>query len=671
MPVKRQRDPLSPIAHEKRNRSEVPPKNWLLTTRARDDSVDTYISNTSKAKHAVSIRNQPIIENIADEEAENIAVLQNHQPHRMKKHTLYDRKYAIKYMYEHVYGSPPVNGHVIAAIMAKLEIPGGSFGSVRTVLQEVSTAAQNNDIYNPKKGESARGRKSILHDDCPEAELIFRALETNISTMNVAVIVNEFRAVQNPPKSPVSFSAVERFVLRSNIINRTRRHTKKTGNTDAESTWAKARLAQCVQFLEQFRLGHLPDGHPDLQQPAYPPVKLHALVIFDENHKKCILGHSSKFENRIHRNDYDNAPTDPKFGGKLPPKKDRTKPKYEKEARGCFGVAMKLQPDGTKIGVKTGVFNYTERKVVGMKAYNTAVRAELRRVLPLKGVWKNDGYGYQQRYPDTWEAEVRKVVDKKLCSVKGIIDFMVRESDKIYAGTPYANSYFMYHDALSQFWEGEAVAYMKEIGMHNRLLRCTGETNRGTRYFEKVVGDSPELCRGLDAHGFSDHKLSMGFHTSLTSLYATNNELRFKTGTPTEMFSTMQRCWTVEPKSDRIVEDISAFPDILEKVIASRGTVLHGCDLRHGRRYERHDHKGELKAKPRGRQRKDTMIGRPVHQDAMAAYNQLIGVAGPLAEENYLEDLMDDFLHANLDGEDDFDTENEESEVSEDEDNDE
>ena len=45
-------------------------------------------------------------------------------------------------------------------------------------------------------------------------------------------------------------------------------------------------------------------------------------------------------------------------------------------------------------------FNYTGKTVVGVKRFNEAVEAEMRRVLPLKGQWRGEGYGYPERYGD-------------------------------------------------------------------------------------------------------------------------------------------------------------------------------------------------------------------------------------------------------------------------------
>ena len=49
-----------------------------------------------------------------------------------------------------------------------------------------------------------------------------------------------------------------------------------------------------------------------------------------------------------------------------------------------------------------------------------------------------------------------------------------------------------------------------------------------------------------------------------------NDPRRFKVGTPTELWSTMERLWDILPSSERIVEDISALPVAISKIIAAQ-----------------------------------------------------------------------------------------------------
>ena len=87
----------------------------------------------------------------------------------------------------------------------------------------------------------------------------------------------------------------------------------------------------------------------------------------------------------------------------------------------------------------------------------------------------------------------------------------------------------------------------------------------------------------------------------------------------------MERCWEVEPTSERIIEDILAsLPQILEKIIAADdGCVVHDLFLLNGRRHRRADGKGDCDIKPCRKQRIATNIARPCHPDCHDALAQL------------------------------------------------
>ena len=133
--------------------------------------------------------------------------------------------------------------------------------------------------------------------------------------------------------------------------------------------------------------------------------------------------------------------------------------------------------------------------------------------------------------------------------------------------------------------EPESQHHLENVhNFKNRQVRCYGTTNIGTRYHNKVVGNSPEMCRALDSHGFSDFKVSIAYHISLTSVYNDKDPRKFLAGTPNDLWNTMIRCWEMEPTSSRIVNDILNFPEVLRKIIANNGTIIPNEALRTGRR---------------------------------------------------------------------------------------
>ena len=95
-------------------------------------------------------------------------------------------------------------------------------------------------------------------------------------------------------------------------------------------------------------------------------------------------------------------------------------------------------------------------------------------------------------------------------------------------------------------------------------------------------------------------------------------------GTPNQVISTMARCWTVEPSSDRIVEDITGLQRVMDIIVEKLGCSVLDEFLRSGRRYEKISAGGrECKNKPRAMQRISTQAGRSLHPDAILAKSML------------------------------------------------
>jgi hypothetical protein len=129
-----------------------------------------------------------------------------------------------------------------------------------------------------------------------------------------------------------------------------------------------------------------------------------------------------------------------------------------------------------------------------------------------------------------------------LVSISQLIKHVISESKCIYKDTPHADDFIIFRDGLTQWLEKEAQELIRELGFEHRQLRCVGATNKGNRYEGKVCGDSPEICRSLDAHGFADLKVPMSFHTRLSSIYAEDDPRRFGMGVPKEVWRTMVSC---------------------------------------------------------------------------------------------------------------------------------
>ncbi|KAJ1396078.1 hypothetical protein B484DRAFT_309756, partial [Ochromonadaceae sp. CCMP2298] len=117
-------------------------------------------------------------------------------------------------------------------IMRHLQVSEGCSKEVKVVLRAILAAQAAGKEYDVHTGPKRRGRTAKIQELMVEAQIVYDALESGLSTTQAGVILNEWRTGQDPPLAPVSWSAVEGFVLRSDVINRTRRQTKKSGKED-------------------------------------------------------------------------------------------------------------------------------------------------------------------------------------------------------------------------------------------------------------------------------------------------------------------------------------------------------------------------------------------------------------------------------------------------------
>ena len=157
----------------------------------------------------------------------------------------------------------------------------------------------------------------MIEHDSEEAEIIFRGLTAGIGVYTVTTLVNEYRI--NEKKHPISCSAVQGFTLSCSTINKSKRVHQKSGKDDKGTAWASARLNQCVEWKERIELGNAGGNVPNMNfEGNMKPIYLDGIAWFDENHKKVILGFTSKIEHRISRNPETGVPCSPEDGGIFP-----------------------------------------------------------------------------------------------------------------------------------------------------------------------------------------------------------------------------------------------------------------------------------------------------------------------------------------------------------------
>ena len=97
---------------------------------------------------------------------------------------------------------------------------------------------------------------------------------------------------------------------------------------------------------------------------------------------------------------------------------------------------------------------------------------------------------YKSRFPDTWESEVHRKLQGPggLMPITVMMDHVVA-SKAAYKGTEHENTFFIFHDALSQWWEDEAQDYLSTIFDVSRQLRLRPRPQAQRRRLRRLNDD--------------------------------------------------------------------------------------------------------------------------------------------------------------------------------------
>jgi hypothetical protein len=432
-------------------------------------------------------------------------------------------------------------GGTIAEIRRLMDVEAPVARTVRRTLTAICAAEEEGEPYDPWARERGGGARRKVDD--AEALAVAHWLRDGYGHRGTQLELNVLRAEEG--KAAVSKKAISTAVSRVDSRQRNRRR-QKCGTYDEESTWARASLAQCLPL--ELQMGPHIHAWRRWSGSDLPAIPLDSIFHLDEHHRKCNLGAITKLEVQI--------PLGPdgeylalEDGGKFPEWKNKTVPKFVQECRGMFGVMRKQLADGSHEGRRCKPFNYSQKLVVGCKAFEKLIKAEVQRVNALdgdRGVWAAyrrgwkglPGGKYQLKFGADWRAKATRVVGSKaggaIC-VTELIDHAIAEGNRLFADTEYRDSWFLWHDALSQWWEKDAQEHLRSRGFFDRQVRAWGDTSLGTRYYQGLVGNRCELSP-LDSHCFQDFIAATPKHVVFTAKYPVNDPRRFKVGTPAELW---------------------------------------------------------------------------------------------------------------------------------------
>ena len=556
----------------------------------------------------------------------------------------YKRRMAISYMMELAkYPHPDTweDLKLLPRIEQRLNIPKNSRHATKKILEDIFECHVSENIYDPRGQASLRGCKATIAEEGEEADLILSFLDKGVTPGGVLMFVNYERSRRS--ESPVGKKAIQGFIDRNPCVNKSRRLTKKSGKTDPTSNWAKARLVQFTQLQEQFTLGKVRDGlireenvDPSIINSGLQPMYLHKICFFDEKHSKVVKGPTGMYDYSVSRNSYDNEITHPDLGGKFRDPKHRQSMKFPGEGRILFGGCMIKESDGTVKGVKLRPFDYTNRTLVTVADFDRK-KNEMFNNVKLSNNEKTPGGrdkkwkgGYEVRYPDNHEEHLLRDMNLKFCSAKEIIDHMLAEVKRIYQDDEEAK---VYHDHLSILWDKSGVNYMKEVGLYDMMIKIESVNHDkvSKHYRDTVVGDTPEMARGLDSFCFADLERLMALHVALTNDLPKEDPKKFSLSSPDAVASTMKRCWSIIPDK-RMADDISGLEHVLQKGIEYEGCIIPDEDVRRGHRAMKLDGSAPMKSPVRRIQPVTELI---LHSDAKEIYEKL----SPSARSNIDKDV--------------------------------
>ena len=362
----------------------------------------------------VNLKNGAIVSITWDDKEEEEGGSSSSSPPSLSVGLSKSRKYAIQYLYVEQFGAVEESewgdfhptSSLPTVIMRMLNIPDGSRKSVVKTMRDIHTAHKAGELYDSSADiKGGRGRKALIEDETPQADVVYRSMESGLSLGNTLILVNQWRRLRS--MGPLSYGALQRFVQESKVMVLERRQTKKSGKQDKTSMWATARCAFCQQLDRQvnkaLRIRSAAhgtrgadyvadeDGDDEEQAKLECPFYLDGVGYFDEHHREVRFGHPSKFEVRIRRDKSGRCSA----SGELPPRKPTTTVKYPDEARGCFGCCIRTNRIGDKEGVRLPVFNYTGQWLYGIKRWGEEFEKERLRVINMPGKFGGKGKGYE------------------------------------------------------------------------------------------------------------------------------------------------------------------------------------------------------------------------------------------------------------------------------------
>ncbi len=183
--------------------------------------------------------------------------------------------------------------------------------------------------------------------------------------------------------------------------------------------------------------------------------------------------------------------------------------------------------------------------------------------------------------------EAKKQALNGCVCVTDLLKHIVIHSKEFYKDTPHFNTYYFYHDALSQMTADACASWMKETiipgedkTVYDRWLKPElGLNDRFGKLWQGCpLGNSPEMMP-LDNSLNQDLHEGVRLHVSVaTMMFDLGDEdpRIFLLATPKSTASAYKRVWEVCPSSEQILQDIKKVNIANSAIVNARGVYVEG-----------------------------------------------------------------------------------------------
>lgn len=366
---------------------------------------------------------------------------------------------AIKVVFQTVFKSPPPEewhggDGTISAIRSYLNMPPGSYDVVRRVLE----ASPSKDVS--RRASTKRKRKIEAGTD------IANHMMADLQRYSIRHTSGNLAPFNN--SKPIPYTTVHDALNQPELQARKRKRPSRPqgGGESKGERWRAARLNWTRQIESCLALGkaHRPSLRrtgfrtPATDNSGYRGHEiLPGTILFcDETTKYCVIGGAGHSRSKIVRQfpvDEESKFCRVEDGGQYPEIPATVKVKHAQSVHALIGVAAPVRrSDGKREAFRSKVFPYTGTKVVGVKEYESKLRAEIKRVKDDKDRnyrrYKGHDNPCEAKHGDTWREHIKKPAKSLvngLTSVEELPDFIFKEAKRCFRGTTGERCFKVYH----------------------------------------------------------------------------------------------------------------------------------------------------------------------------------------------------------------------------------